>query len=320
MEESRKVSQKIKALKNKVAQYEDLKTEYEDTLTLAQLGNEEEDASVLSDVRKQARSFIEHYDNVRIATLLGGEHDSLSCILSLHAGAGGTEACDWVEMLSRMYVRWAEKHGFSVEILDSLPGDEAGTKSITMQISGLNAFGYLKSEKGVHRLIRISPFDSSGRRHTSFASCDALPDIDDDIDFDINLDDLRIDTYRSSGAGGQHVNKTDSAIRITHIPTGIVVQCQNQRSQHKNKDYAMKMLKSKLYELEMEKQVKAIKDLRGEMKEIGFGSQIRTYTFHPYNLVKDHRTGAETGNVSAVMDGDLDAFINAYLVAIAGGR
>lgn len=233
--------------------------------------------------------------------------------MTLHSGAGGTEACDWVSMLLRMYIRWAEKHDYKVEELDFLPGDEAGIKSVTIQINGENAFGYLKAEKGVHRLVRISPFDSSGRRHTSFASCDIMPELDDNIDFEINPDDLRIDTYRSSGAGGQHVNKTESAIRITHIPTNIVVQCQNERSQHKNKEHAMKVLKSKLYELELQKQTQELKDIRGEVKDIGWGSQIRSYVFHPYNMVKDHRTNAETGNVQSVMDGEIDLFINAYL-------
>ena len=313
MENSQKVLQRIKMLKNKIAAFERLRESYNDLLIMAELGNEEEDRNVLSDVKKQFRGFVSEYEQMNLATLLSGEHDGSNAILSLHAGAGGTEACDWVDMLSRMYIRWAEKNGFGVEIMDSLPGDEAGTKSITMQINGLNAFGFLRSEKGVHRLVRISPFDSSGRRHTSFASCDIMPEIDDDEGVEINQEDLRIDTYRASGAGGQHVNKTESAIRITHLPTGVVVQCQNQRSQHKNKDYAMKMLKSKLFELEVERKASMIQGLRGEVKEIGFGSQIRSYVFHPYSMVKDHRTSCETGNVSAVMDGDIDSFINAYL-------
>jgi len=315
LQNSQKILQRIKMLNNKIDEYENLYGEYEDICLMAELGNEEEDKQVFSDVQKQFRAFISHFEQMNLATLLSGEYDANNVIMSLHAGAGGTEACDWVDMLSRMYIRWSERRGFAVEIMDSLPGDEAGTKSITLGISGLNAYGFLKSEKGVHRLIRISPFDSSGRRHTSFASCDIMPEIDDTIDFDINTEDLRIDTYRASGAGGQHVNKTESAIRITHLPTGIVVQCQDQRSQHKNKDYAMKMLKSKLFELEMEKKAQLYKGLRGEVKEIGFGSQIRSYTFHPYNLVKDHRTNYEAGNVSAVMDGAIDDFINAYLVS-----
>ncbi len=258
--------------------------------------------------------FIRCYEQLRIRTLLSGEFDAGNAIITLHAGAGGTEACDWNEMLFRMYTRWAEKKGYKIEILDYLDGEEAGCKSVTMQISGENAFGYLKSEKGVHRLVRISPFDSSGRRHTSFASCDVMPELSDDIEVEINMDDLRIDTYRSSGAGGHHVNKTDSAIRITHLPTGIVVQCQNERSQFQNKDKAMMMLKAKLYEVEREKQMEKLSDIRGEVKEIGWGSQIRSYVFHPYSMVKDHRTNEETGNIQAVMDGDLDAFMNAYLV------
>ena len=236
--------------------------------------------------------------------------------MTLHAGAGGTEACDWTSMLYRMYTRWAERHGYKVEVLDYQDGDEAGIKSVTIQINGENAYGYLRSEKGVHRLVRISPFDAAGRRHTSFASCEIMPELDDTIQIDINPDDLRIDTYRSSGAGGQHVNKTSSAIRITHIPTGIVVQCQNERSQFQNKDKAMMMLKAKLYELEREKQSERLSDIRGEVKDNAFGSQIRSYVFHPYSMVKDLRTGEETGNIQAVMDGDLDKFMNAYLAWI----
>lgn len=232
----------------------------------------------------------------------------------MHSGAGGTEACDWVSILLRMYIRWIESHGFSYEQLDFLAGDEAGIKSVTISVNGENAYGYLKSEKGIHRLVRISPFDSSGRRHTSFASCDVMPEISEDIDFEINPDDLRIDTYRASGAGGQHVNKTSSAIRITHIPTNIVVQCQNERSQFQNKDRAMKMLKSKLYDLKMMEQQEKITNIRGELKEIGWGNQIRSYVFHPYNMVKDHRTNEETGNTQGVMDGDIDKFINSYLL------
>ena len=282
-------------------------------MTLIEIGNEENDESIIDETKKLSAEFIESYEKLRIETLLSGPYDKNNAILTLHSGAGGTEACDWVSMLLRMYIRWAEKHDYKVEELDFLPGDEAGIKSVTIQINGENAFGYLKAEKGVHRLVRISPFDSSGRRHTSFASCDIMPELDDNIDFEINTDDLRIDTYRSSGAGGQHVNKTESAIRITHIPTNIVVQCQNERSQHKNKEHAMKVLKSKLYELELQKQTQELKDIRGEVKDIGWGSQIRSYVFHPYNMVKDHRTNAETGNVQSVMDGEIDLFINAYL-------
>ena len=318
LQNSQKVLQRTKMLKNKLAEFDSLCADYDDIVVLAELGSEESDKEVYNDVVKLFKVFESNFEQMKLATLLSGEYDANNAFMSLHSGAGGTEACDWVDMLSRMYIRWAEKKGFGVEIIDRIPGDEAGTKSITMEITGLNAYGYLKSEKGVHRLIRLSPFDSSGRRHTSFASCYIMPEIDDDADFDISPEDLRIDTFRASGAGGQHVNKTESAIRITHIPTKIVVQCQDQRSQHKNKDYAMKMLKAKLFELEQERKAELYKGLRGEVKEIGFGSQIRSYTFHPYSLVKDHRTNYETGNTSAVMDGAIDEFINAYLVSQIG--
>ncbi len=313
MEKAQATLQKTKQLKSKIEKFEKLKTDFDDIMTLIEIGNEEEDESIISEVKQLSADFVERYEELRISSLLTGTYDKNNAIVTLHSGAGGTEACDWVSMLLRMYLRWAEKHGFSVEELDYLPGDEAGIKSVTIKINGENAFGYLKAEKGIHRLVRISPFDSSGRRHTSFASCDLMPELDDSIDFEINPDEIRIDTYRSSGAGGQHVNKTDSAIRITHIPTNIVVQCQNERSQHKNKDYAMKMLKAKLYELKLQEQAEELKDIRGEVKDIGWGSQIRSYVFHPYNMVKDHRTNAETGNVQSVMDGEIDIFINAYL-------
>ncbi len=313
MEKSQKVLQQTKALKTKVERYENLVSKYEDILTLIEMGNEEEDLSLLDEAKELTEEFKTEFDELKISTLLDGEYDKHNAILTLHSGAGGTEACDWVSMLLRMYMRWADNMGFSVEELDYLPGDEAGVKSVTIQINGENAYGYLKSEKGIHRLVRVSPFDSSGRRHTSFASCDVMPEIDDDIDIEINTDDLRIDTYRASGAGGQHVNKTSSAIRITHNPTGIVVQCQNERSQHSNKDRAMKMLKSKLLELKIEEQMKKLAEIRGDVKEIGWGSQIRSYVFMPYTLVKDHRTGEETGNIASVMDGKVDPFINAYL-------
>lgn len=313
MEKSQKVLQQTKALKTKVERYENLVTKYEDILTLIEMGNEEEDISVLDEVKELTEEFKKEFDELKISTLLDGEYDKHNAIITLHSGAGGTEACDWVSMLLRMYLRWADNMGFTVEELDYLPGDEAGVKSVTIQVNGENAYGYLKSEKGIHRLVRVSPFDSSGRRHTSFASCDVMPEIDDDIDIEINNDDLRIDTYRASGAGGQHVNKTSSAIRITHNPTGIVVQCQNERSQHSNKDRAMKMLKSKLLELKIEEQMKKLAEIRGDVKEIGWGSQIRSYVFMPYTLVKDHRTGEETGNIASVMDGNIDPFINAYL-------
>ena len=291
-------------------------SDYEDLIILIDLGLEENDDSIIGEVSKLSKEFIKRYEDLRIRTLLSGEYDRNNAIVTLHSGAGGTEACDWVSMLLRMYTRWAEKRGYSFEMLDYLAGDEAGVKSVTFQVSGENAFGYLKSERGVHRLVRISPFDSSGRRHTSFASCDVMPELDDDISFDIPLEELRIDTFRSSGAGGQHVNTTDSAIRITHIPTGVVVQCQNQRSQHKNKDMAMKMLKAKLYEMKQEENHEKAQGIRGEVKDIAWGSQIRSYVFHPYNLIKDHRTNEEAGNTQAVMDGNIDAFMNAYLRSI----
>lgn len=313
MEEAQKILQEIKALKIKIEQYNALYQEYEDIVTLVEMGLEEQEESLIPEAKQGTKEFINHYEDMRIATLLDGEYDKNNAILTLHSGAGGTEACDWVSMLLRMYIRWAEDKEYKVETLDYLAGDEAGIKSVTIKISGENAYGYLKSEKGVHRLVRISPFDASGRRHTSFASCDVIPEMDDDVDIEINPEDLRIDTYRSTGAGGQHVNTTDSAVRITHIPTNIVVQCQNERSQHKNKDMALKMLKAKLYEKKMEEQMEKLQGIRGEVKEIGWGSQIRSYVFHPYNMVKDHRTNEETGNVSAVMDGDIDRFINAYL-------
>ncbi len=313
MEKAQSILQKTKQLKDKIEGFEKLNTDFEDIMTLIEMGNEENDESVVDEVKQLSKEFFDKYEELRISTLLTGPYDSNNAIVTLHSGAGGTEACDWVSMLLRMYLRWAEKHGFSVEELDYLPGDEAGVKSVTIQINGENAFGYIKAEKGIHRLVRISPFDSSGRRHTSFASCDVMPELDDTIEFDINPDDLRVDTYRASGAGGQHVNKTSSAIRITHIPTNTVVQCQNERSQFQNKDRAMKLLKAKLYELKLQEQAEELKDIRGEVKDIGWGSQIRSYVFHPYNMVKDHRTNAETSNVQSVMDGEIDQFITAYL-------
>jgi peptide chain release factor 2 len=287
---------------------------YDDAVTLAELGIEEQDVSIQQEAEALTRDFAEAYENLRIETLFSGEYDGNNAIVTLHSGAGGTESCDWVAMLLRMYGRWAEKRGFLFEILDILDGEEAGVKSVTFQITGENVFGYMKCEKGVHRLVRISPFDSSGRRHTSFASCDVMPELDDEAKIDINPDDLKVDTYRSSGAGGQHINKTESAIRITHVPSGIVVQCQNERSQIKNRDRAMKMLKAKLYIQQKEEQQAKITGIRGEIKDIAWGSQIRSYVFHPYNMVKDHRTDEETGNVQNVMDGGLDPFMNAYLL------
>ena len=303
----------LKGLKDEVETYEGLKTSYEDIETLLEMGYEEEDESIIPEVQAEMDGFVERFEALRIKTLLSGEYDRDNAILKLNAGAGGTESCDWASMLYRMYTRWAEKKGFSVEVLDYLDGDEAGIKSVTFQINGENAYGYLKSEKGVHRLVRISPFNAQGKRQTSFVSLDVMPDIEDDIDIEINPEDLRIDTYRSSGAGGQHINKTSSAIRITHLPTGIVVQCQNERSQFQNKDKAMQMLKAKLYLLEQQKNAEKLSGIRGEVTEIGWGNQIRSYVMQPYTLVKDHRTSAEISNVGAVMDGQIDPFINAYL-------
>ncbi len=316
-ENSAKILKEIKQNKDKVENYTRLESLYEDIFTLIEMALEEEDDSLIAEVEKMSADFISSYEDMNTSTLLSGEHDSCDAIVSLHAGAGGTEACDWVAMLFRMYQKYADKAGFSFDVIDYLAGDEAGIKSVTFEMRGLNAYGYMKAEKGVHRLVRISPFDSSGRRHTSFASADVLPDIEEDIDIEIADEDVRIDTYRASGAGGQHINKTDSAIRITHIPTGIVVQCQNERSQHKNKDKAFKMLQIKLLELKRQEQQDKLDDMRSDHMDINFGSQIRSYVMHPYNMVKDHRTSVETGNVNAVMDGDLDAFINGYLKNIA---
>lgn len=320
MESAGKVLQKIKSLKDIVQRYEDIRQQREDLLTLTLLGIEEEDDSVLFEVKSGYKELVENLENIKLETLLSGKYDRLNAIVTLHSGAGGTEAQDWCEMLYRMYNMWAEKRGFKTSVIDCLDGEEAGIKSITFSVEGLNAYGYMKSEKGVHRLVRISPFDSAARRHTSFASCEVIPELDEELDVEINPEDLRIDTYRSSGAGGQHINKTESAIRITHIPTGIVVTCQNERSQHKNKDTAMKVLKAKLVEIAEREQKDKIDDLKGVQTEIAWGSQIRSYVFHPYNMVKDHRTNFETGNVNAVMNGELDGFINAYLKAKSKGE
>lgn len=312
-EEAQKLTRECKGLKDDVEICEALKTQYEDIEVLIEMGYEENDPEMIPEIRQELDGFIAGLENIRIKTLLSDEYDGYNAILKLNAGAGGTESCDWASMLYRMYTRWAEKKGFSIEVLDYLDGDEAGIKSVTFQVNGENAYGYLKSEKGVHRLVRISPFNAQGKRQTSFVSLDVMPDIEDDVDVEINEDDLRIDTYRSSGAGGQHINKTSSAIRITHIPTGIVVQCQNERSQFQNKDKAMQMLKAKLYMLKKEANAEKLSDIRGEVTEIGWGNQIRSYVMQPYTMVKDHRTNAETGNVDAVMDGALDLFINEYL-------
>ena len=303
----------LKSMKDDVATYEKLATQFDDIETLIEMGYEENDASLIPEIEEMLSEFVTTFDNIRIKTLLSGEYDGDNAILSLHAGAGGTESCDWAQMLFRMYSKWADSRGYELVVLDSLDGDEAGIKSITFQINGENAYGYLKSEKGVHRLVRISPFNAAGKRQTSFVSCDVMPDIEEDLDIEINEDDLRIDTYRSSGAGGEHINKTSSAIRITHLPTGIVVQCQNERSQHQNKDKAMQMLKAKLYLLKQQENAEKAADIRGEVTEIGWGNQIRSYVMQPYTMVKDHRTGVESGNVDAVMDGNIDPFINGYL-------
>lgn len=312
-ERSNQKMKELKNLKDTVGECDKLSTQYDDILTLIDMGYEENDESLIPEIRGELDEFIREFDELRIGTLLSGEYDKNNAILKLNAGAGGTESCDWCGMLYRMYTRWAERKGFAIEVLDYLDGDEAGIKSVTFQVNGLNAYGYLKSEKGVHRLVRISPFNAQGKRQTSFVSLDVMPDIEGDLDVDIDEKDLRIDTYRSSGAGGQHINKTSSAIRITHIPTGTVVQCQNERSQFQNKDKAMQMLKAKLYLLKQEANAEKLSDIRGEVKEIGWGNQIRSYVLQPYTLVKDHRTDVETGNVDAVLDGGLDIFINGYL-------
>lgn len=310
---SNKRMKELKNMKDTVEGFRKLENQYDDILALIEMGYEEEDASLIPDIRSELDEFIGELEELRIGTLLSGEYDKNNAILKLNAGAGGTESCDWCGMLYRMYSRWAERKGFSLEVLDYLDGDEAGIKSVTFQVNGVNAYGYLKSEKGVHRLVRISPFNAQGKRQTSFVSLDVMPDIEEDLDVEIDEKDLRIDTYRSSGAGGQHINKTSSAIRITHIPTGTVVQCQNERSQFQNKDKAMQMLKAKLYLLKQEANVEKLSDIRGEVKDIAWGNQIRSYVLQPYKLVKDLRTEVESGNADAVLDGALDPFINGYL-------
>ena len=312
-EKSNQKMRESKSLKDTVDTMNGLSRQYEDILELIEMGYEENDPAIIPDIEEELKSFKETFENIRISTLLSGEYDKNNAILKLNAGAGGTESCDWCSMLYRMYTRWAERKGFSLEVLDYLDGDEAGIKSVTFQINGENAYGYLKSEKGVHRLVRISPFNAQGKRQTSFVSLDVMPDIEEDVDVEIKDEDIRIDTYRSSGAGGQHINKTSSAIRITHFPTGIVVTCQNERSQHMNTDKAMQMLKAKLYMLKQEENAEKLSDIRGDVKEIGWGNQIRSYVMQPYTMVKDHRTGEESGNVDAVLDGAIDPFINAYL-------
>lgn len=326
VENTKKVLKEQKTVNEKVGSYENLVRMYEDAQTMLELAaeeefdSEEEQENFLQDIRTSLKEIAQRIEEEKLSALLSGEFDQNNAILSFHAGAGGTEAQDWVQMLYRMYARWSERHHFKVKVLDYLAGEEAGIKSASILITGTNAYGFLKSEHGVHRLVRISPFDASGRRQTSFASLEVMPEIDDDYDIEINPADLKIDTYRSGGAGGQHVNKTESAIRITHIPTGVIVACQNERSQHQNREVAMKMLKSKLVKIKEREHLKRIEDIKGEQQQIGWGSQIRSYVFMPYTLVKDHRTNCESGNINAVMDGDLDPFINAYLKAASQGE
>ena len=317
---SAEILKEAKSLESDIESFKELKSLYEDIEVLIELAGEEKDTSLLNDIKHSLNTLESKMNALRTKTLLFGEYDSSCAILKLNAGVGGVEACDWCSMLYRVYARWAQNMGDSVEVLDFLEEDEAGLKSITMQINGLNAYGYLKSEHGIHRLVRISPFNAAAKRQTSFVSCDVVPEIEEDLDLDINEEDIRMDTYRASGAGGQHVNKTSSAVRITHIPTGIVVQCQNERSQLRNKEKAMQMLKSKLYMIKKQENVDKISDIRGSVKEIGWGSQIRSYIMQPYSLVKDHRTGCETANVSAVLDGDIEKFITAYLTYLSLGN
>ena len=319
-ERSQKMTKELKSLEDTVKSYTTLSTQYDDISELIEMGYEENDPEVIPVIQESLDEFTTNLEALRLSTLLNGEYDKNNAIIRLNAGAGGTEACDWSSMLYRMYTRYADRNGFSVEVLDMLDGDEAGIKSVTFQVNGENAYGYLKSEKGVHRLVRISPFNAAGKLQTSFVSCDVMPEIEEDLDVEINDDDLRIDTYRSSGAGGQHINKTSSAIRITHLPTGIVVTCQNERSQFQNKDKAMQMLKAKLYMLKQQENEEKISGIRGEVKDIAWGNQIRSYVLQPYTMVKDHRTGASSGNAGAVLDGDIDLFISAYLRWLSTGE
>ncbi|MFV0520344.1 MAG: peptide chain release factor 2 [Lachnospirales bacterium] len=313
IENSQKIMQEVKNLRDKISLFTEVEGYYEETVVMIEMALEEKEEDLIIECKELYETFLTQYNKVNLSSLYIGEYDDANAIITIHAGAGGTESCDWVSILFRMYSRYAQKNGFKVSILDKLDGDEAGIKSVTLEVSGDFSYGNLKGEKGVHRLVRISPFDSSGRRHTSFASVDVMPVIEDDGVIEINNEDLRIDTYRASGAGGQHINTTDSAIRITHLPTNIVVQCQNERSQHKNKDMAMKMLKAKLFENQELERKEKLKDIRGEVMQNAFGSQTRSYVFHPYNLVKDHITLEETGNINSVIDGDLDKFILSYL-------
>ena len=319
-ERSQKMTKELKSLEDTVKSYTTLSTQYDDISELIEMGYEENDPEVIPVIQESLDEFTTNLEALRLSTLLNGEYDKNNAIIRLNAGAGGTEACDWSGMLYRMYTRYADRNGFSVEVLDMLDGDEAGIKSVTFQVNGENAYGYLKSEKGVHRLVRISPFNAAGKRQTSFVSCDVMPEIEEDLDVEINDDDLRIDTYRSRGTGGQHINKTSSAIRITHLPTGIVVTCQNERSQFQNKDKAMQMLKAKLYMLKQQENEEKISGIRGEVKDIAWGNQIRSYVLQPYTMVKDHRTGASSGNAGAVLDGDIDLFISAYLRWLSTGE
>lgn len=320
MENSQKILQKTGKLKNTVETYDKLCSTYDDLLVLIEMGDEEEDLSLVEEIETTIETVENDLAALRLGTLLTGEYDKNNAILNFHAGTGGTEAMDWVSMLVRMYTRWTERHGFKVKMLDFLDGDEAGLKSASLLIEGENAYGYLKSESGIHRLVRVSPFDASGRRHTSFASLEVMPEITDDADIEVREEDVKMDVFRSSGAGGQHINKTSSAVRLTHIPTGIVVACQNERSQFQNREQAMRMLKSKLLEIKEREHLEKIEDIKGVQKEITWGSQIRSYVFMPYTMAKDHRTGFESGNINAVMDGDLDGFINAYLKAASKGE
>ena len=320
LENSQAVLKRMSRIREKLARFNKFGADLEDIKALFELAEEADDAESAAEVGQLLSELEESLAKARIETLLSGDYDANNAIMSFNAGAGGTEAQDWAEMLYRMYTHWAEKHGYTYKILDYLDGDEAGMKGASILIEGENAYGYLKSEMGVHRLVRISPFDSSGRRHTSFAAVEVMPEITDDVEVEIRPEDLKVDTYRSSGAGGQHVNKTESAIRITHLPTGIVVACQNERSQHQNREVAMRMLKSKLVEIKERENLEKIADIKGEQKNIEWGSQIRSYVFMPYTLAKDHRTGYENGNIGAVMDGDIDGFINEYLTQLASGK
>lgn len=320
LEKSQKVLQRTRQLKDKIESYDKLTKDFEDSLTLIEMADEDGDDSMFEEINAGVTKIVEELNAMKLTTLLTGEYDSKNAIMTFHAGAGGTEAMDWVSMLFRMYTKWSDSHGFKLKVLDFLDGDEAGLKSASILVEGLNAFGYLKSEAGVHRLVRVSPFDASGRRHTSFASIEVMPEIDDTIEVNIRQEDLKVDVYHSSGAGGQNVNKTSSAVRITHLPTGIVVACQTERSQLQNKETALRMLKSKLVEIKEREHYEKVEDIKGEQKEIAWGSQIRSYVFMPYTLAKDHRTGFENGNINAVMDGDIDGFINAYLKAASLGQ